>query len=87
MQNPNAVNANDRVIFLWNYDAAVAANNPQLAQTSLISISNLLNFPTQTDPANSTSLTITQGSLFFSNTFGYYAVANNVTKRFALSSF
>lgn len=91
-----AVNANDCVIILRGYDAAVAGSNAQLAQTSIQSITNLFANtpsltlklgPNQVDPANSSALTVAQGTLFFSNTFGYYAVANNTTKRFALSSF
>lgn len=59
---------------------------------SLITVGNLFGnsqaVPVQqADPANSIALTITQGSLFFSNNFGYIAVSPNVTKRFAISSF
>lgn len=97
----NAIyNANDRIVFVYGVDTANGANS--VAQTSTISVQNLLaNSPNlqivvanlqvsseQSDPANSTALpSIQQGTMFFSNTFGYIAVANGVLKRWAISTF
>ena len=91
--------SNDALVFVYGTSTANTAN--AVAQTALISINNLLSntanlvvAPTtlivatqQADPANSTALTVQQGTLFFSNTFGYIAIANNITRRFAISVF
>lgn len=86
-------NSNDCIVILYGKDTANTANS--VAQTSIISVNNFaasfaqyLEVPTQqADPANATALTINQGLIFFSNTFGYVAIANNVLRRFAISSF
>jgi hypothetical protein len=79
--------SNDCLVFVYGYDTANTVGS--VAQTALIPI-NSISFPSNTtipDPANSTALTIQQGTLFFSNTYGYIATSNNVVKRFAISSF
>ncbi len=55
------------------------------ATTCKIELKNLV-FRYAATPANST-ITIQQGTSFHDNNYGYIAVANNVLKRFALSSF
>lgn len=60
---------------------------------SLITTKNLFgnsrSFPVQqADPANATANTlVVAGSVFFSNSFGYVAIANGVLRRWAISSF
>lgn len=77
----------DQIVCVSNAAGANGGN------VSLISIQNLVgnsNFVKvgQADPANSTAnTTVTQGSVFFSNTFGYVAIANGVLRRFSISSF
>ena len=75
-------------------DALVClANNPNTNPTTVViklsDFQNNLTTPikSHTTPANSTSTTITQGSIFYDTNYGYIAVANNVMKRFSLSSF
>jgi len=41
----------------------------------------------KTTPANSSALTVTNGILLYDSNYLYVAVANNVVKRVALSSF
>lgn len=41
----------------------------------------------QDDPANSNSWEGPEGVLFFSNTYGYISIANDVVRRFALEDF
>lgn len=50
-------------------------------------ISNNLIVTTTTTPANSTSTTITIGSIFYDSNYLYIATANNVVKRALLSTF
>ena len=38
-------------------------------------------------PANSTSMSVTQGTIFYDTNYMYIAVANNTLKRIALDSF
>lgn len=71
---------NDQLVCISNTASANGGN------VSLIPVSALFAFQ-QSDPSTSTSLTIPQGVLFFSNSFGYFSIANNVLKRFAISSF
>jgi len=85
----------DRIIFIYG------ASNSAVAQTASISVSRLfsntsnLNVVTanlvvndiRSDPANSTVLTIRQGTIFFSNSFIYVATSNNFVQRAALTSF
>jgi hypothetical protein len=75
----------DRVMVYYN------AANSFTAQTATITVANLLGnsggFPLYPDPANSTSIMVQAGTLFFSNSHGYYAVADNKLKRFLLSDF
>ena len=72
----------DRIVTIWNAGA-------NTAQTVTVSVSTLLSalIPVLPDPANSTSMTITTGSVFRSNNFLYVATANNYTKRATLSTF
>jgi len=61
--------------------------------TRTISVSDLLGNSAanvvirQVTPANSTSLTVKAGTLFFDNTYLYVATSNNNIKRVALSTF
>lgn len=71
----------DRVMVYYN------AANSFIAQTATIEVGNLMKNLPQLDPANSTSIMVQAGTLFFSNNYGYYAVANNTLKRFLLSDF
>ncbi len=65
--------ANDRIVVIYSASANVAQ-----AQTATIAVSNLNLFSNvQIDPANSSALTITQGTVFFSATYLYFADSNN----------
>ena len=89
-----ANSANDFVIFMFG-------SNTSAAQTALVSISNIFaNTPNLTirpanlqmniissSPANSASLTIAQGTLFFDTQFGYFVTSSNHIKRWTLSDF
>ncbi len=77
----NAVAGSDRLVVVYN------AANTATAQTATITVNNYELFQVQTDPANSTSMVVPQGTLFFSNNYLYFADANNHVKRVALSSF
>jgi hypothetical protein len=80
----NAV-ATDRIIILKDPDGTPS--------TRTISVSNLLGNSAanvvirQVTPANSTSLTVKAGTLFFDNTYLYVATSNNNIKRVTLSTF
>lgn len=91
----NAVaNTNDKIIFVYSA-------NTNLAQTSLIAVSNLfgntpnlqikiVNIVIANVVANvvtSNALVIPQGTLMFSANYGYFAIANNYVRRFFLSDF
>jgi hypothetical protein len=86
--------ANDGIVFVYGYDTANNSNT-NVAQTAIIpltnfanSFANTLQIPVQqADPANSSALTISSGQIFASNNFLYIAIANNVTRRVAISSF
>lgn len=90
---------NDRLVLVYGADTANTSNS--VAQTATITVQNLfgntqgltviaanLQVSTQqSDPTHSNSLpTIQQGTMFFSNTFGYVAVANGVLARFNIST-
>ena len=77
----NSIASSDRVMVYYN------AANSFTAQTATVTVGTLLGHVSMADPANSTSIMVQAGALFFSNNYGYYAVANNVLKRFALSDF
>lgn len=74
-------------------DVAVSGNNTTkkitaqnfLTNTSVIS-ANLVILNGQQTPANST-ITCTEGSIYFDTNYIYVAVANNVLRRVALSAF
>ena len=70
----------DRLVFIYSATSNTSAQTATIAVSDLYS--NLI-----TDPANSNTTVIAKGTLLFSNSFGYFAVANNVLKRFPLSSF
>lgn len=81
-------------------DLLIVETNPSSApNTKTITVSNLFNNITSntvsantvrttylTTPSNST-INVAQGTIFFDSTYAYFAVANNVLKRVALSSF
>ncbi|HYT43262.1 MAG TPA: hypothetical protein VEP90_13070 [Methylomirabilota bacterium] len=77
----NAVAGSDRVLIIYN------AANTAIAQTASITVNNYDLYQVQSDPANSTSMVVPAGTLFFSANFLYFADANNHVKRVALSSF
>jgi len=83
-------NTSDRLMFIYN------AANSLIAQTATITVASLFaNVPNiimkdirSVDPVNSTfTNTIPQGTLYFTNDFGYYAIANGVLRRWPLSDF
>lgn len=90
-----SANSSDVVVFVYAY------GNTEAAQTALITIQNLLsntanlaaNVVTlqlqdqRADPPSSTSLTVPQGTIFFSNSFGYYATQNNYLVRWSVNLF
>lgn len=72
-------NTGDVVVFIYNYATANSSNTGS-AQTSIAPLSNVL--PATfgqliTDPSHSNTLTVTQGSLLFSNSYLYFATSNN----------
>lgn len=88
------VSANDRVVVLYGANSSVAQTaliplRNLLANTANLQVvaANLVLSDIRSNPANSTALTIAQGTLFFSSTFGYFAIANNTLVRWAVSSF
>ncbi len=81
VQTQTSLAEDDKVLIVYN------AGNTALAQTALITKTNFLTSNIATDPANSTSLSITKGQWFFSNTFFYVATDTNHVKRIALSDF
>ena len=90
---PSFYDANDGIIFMYGYDSANTSNS--VAQTAIMSIVNFANnfandiqiLVQQSDPANSTSLTINEGQLFAYNSYLYIAIANNITRRVSLANF
>ena len=86
---------NDLVVIV--YGASTANTTNAVAQTATITIENFFQAVAnvgevyisvqQADPANSTALTVEQGVVFASNSFLYIAIANNITRRVAISSF
>jgi hypothetical protein len=83
----NAVyDANDCLIFL--YSATTANSSNSIAQTAIIPVGNFANsFASYlqiavqaSDPANSTSLTVSGGSVFASNSFLYVAISRDDLK-------
>jgi hypothetical protein len=96
IQLPNKISvydSNDALVFVYGLDTANNSNN-DVAQTAIISLTNFgvafansLVIPIANDPSHSNSLTITQGSLFISNSFVYFATQNNYVQRVPLSSF
>ena len=89
----------DRLIFLY---AANTANIAQTATISVedffvnseidivassILVSNLQITSNIGDPAHSNSLTILEGTIFFTNSYGYIAASNNNVLRWPLNSF
>lgn len=62
-----------------NNFATINANN--------LVVNGSIYIPSGSTPANSTSLTITKGSIFYDSGYIYVAIANNTVKRAALSTF
>jgi hypothetical protein len=73
--------ATDRVVFIYN------AANTAAQYAATMTLQDLLLVPKQADPANGTSIMVKAGSLFCSNNYLYYAVADDKLKRVALSDF
>lgn len=81
----STVLSTDKVMII---SGAASANGGNLA---LIAINNLVGnsqfVPVgHSDPANSSAWTGPAGTLFFSNTYGYVAIANNVLARFPITT-
>lgn len=74
---------------LSNTDVFVVARGIGGApSTNTISLSALrTQVPIPTTPANSSALIISSGTLLYDSSYLYIAVANNIVKRVALSSF
>jgi ABC-type arginine transport system permease subunit len=64
----------DQVVVIVGYGS-------NTAQTALVSVATINDVPFITDPIANNTLTVTQGQMFFSNTYIYLAVANNYLKR------
>lgn len=87
--------ANDVLVFVYGADTSNTSN--AVAQTATISIQNFFSSnivanstiitTQQADPANSHAWVGPQGSIFFSNSYGYVAIAANTLMRFTLNSF
>lgn len=90
----SVANTNDRILFLYSPNS-VYAQTASITLTNLltntpnlnIAVSNLILNISNTAISNSHSLTIPQGTLFFSNNYGYIATSNNLVKRFSLTEF
>jgi len=70
----------DYVLTVWN-----AGSNT--AQTALVGVASITQAKKITDPVANNLITVTQGQMFYSDSFLYVATANNLLKRIALSSF
>lgn len=89
------LSSTDKILVVFN------AANSTSAQTALVTANNLFANSNMTlksnnfmlmdhrasDPANSTALTVANGTLFYTNSYMYVAIANNVLRRVALSDF
>lgn len=64
----------------------IANNNLTMSDNAVLSVNSLV-LRSTLSPTNSGSLTIDKGTLFFDSNYLYVAVANNLVKRVALSSF
>ena len=73
--------ATDRVLFIYN------AANTAAQYAATMTMQDLLLVPKQDDPANSTSIMVKAGTLFCSNSYLYFAIADDKLKRIALSDF
>lgn len=62
-------------------------NNLATINANNLVVNGSIRIPAGSTPANSTSLTITQGSIFYDSGFIYVATANNFVERAALSAF
>lgn len=78
--------ATDEIVCISNAASNVGGNVSIISLLSLFSNSSL--YPVQqSDPANANAMTIVSGTMFFSNSFGYIAIANNQLRRWAISIF
>ena len=77
----NSVASSDRLLVVYN------AANSSTAQTATITVQNYELKTLISDPANSSSLVVTQGTVLYSGNFIYVADAPNHLRRVALSSF
>jgi len=77
--------------FFGNVSTTVVVNNTATVSANLTInntlIANNLLVVTSSTPANSTSSTITKGTIFYDSNYIYIATANNLVKRAALSTF
>lgn len=89
------LDTSDQIVFVYGISNPVVAQTAVMAISSLfantanlkIVVANLNISDIRADPANSTALTVPKGTLFFSNSFGYFAVSNNNLVRWALNTF
>lgn len=78
-----------RTTLIANGDLFVVVRDPSGAPTTNTATMSTLRsqIPIANTPANTTALTITAGTMLYDADYLYIAVANNVVKRVALSSF
>lgn len=85
----NSVSANDYIIVLTNPTTHAETEKTLLStlfsNVNIISVNNLIVANNYTPASN--SVTMTKGTLFFSNTHLYVAISNNVLRRIALETF
>ena len=65
----------------------IVSNTSGNSVTQKVQVVNLRKLPVLSTPANSSALTIQQGSAFIDGSYLYIATGNNVLKRVSLSSF
>ena len=76
----------DKILVIANAASSNGGNVATITVTNFFGNSSSFTVG-QSNPANSTSWSGPSGTIFFSDTFGYVAIANNTLRRFAIASF
>jgi hypothetical protein len=76
--------ASTKKMTITNFFANV---QPAVIFNGELTVANNIKIPTKSTPANTNSLSISQGSMFYDANYLYVATANNTVKRVALTTF
>jgi len=82
----SSANSTDKILIISDAASANGGNVALILVSNLFGNSNAVPVG-QDNPANSSSWTGPSGTVFFSNTYGYVAIANNTLRRFAIEDF